>query len=314
MPARPSARVRKSPAQPAAPKLKIHVLRCGKTGVDPAVLDRDISRNPLAYTGLFRPMSNRIWLPVRAYLIEHPKGRVLINTGWNPEVRNRPLYTLGPMLYCATPYLPVGESIRERLRALDLSPDMLDLVLLTHLESDAAGGLCEVRKAKKIAVHRDEWIAANALIPRYNVNSNNWQGIRVRTFTFPEPALGGQPETPYRDVFGDGSVCVVPLAGRTPGMVGVRVTWGGKFVLIVGDAAYFEDNWNLLTLPGPSFDVLDSALTLDYIRTQSKDPNCLCILASHDPAVQPDLIELGLRANFFYSGNRTNRVDPADKE
>ena len=313
MPVRQTS-ARRAAGRPSLPKIKIHVLRCGKTGVDPAVLDRQISRNPLAYTGLLRPMSNRIWLPVRAYLIEHPRGRMLINTGWNPEVRNRPLRTLGPMLYCATPYLPVGESIGERLRALDLSPDMLDLVLLTHLESDAAGGLCEVRKAKKVAVSRDEWIAANDLCPRYNVNSNNWQGIRVRTFTFPEPRTTGAPEAPVRDVFGDGTVCVVPLAGRTPGMVGVRVSCGDKFVLIVGDAAYFKDNWELLTLPGPSFDILDSALTLDYIRTQSRDPNCLCVLASHDPAAQPDRIELGQRCNFFYSGDRTNRVDAADKE
>lgn len=35
-------------------KIKIHVMKCGEVGVDPAVPDRGVSGNPLAYTGLFR--------------------------------------------------------------------------------------------------------------------------------------------------------------------------------------------------------------------------------------------------------------------
>ena len=29
---------------------------------------------------------NRIWLPVSAYFIEHPKGKILIDTGWNRAI------------------------------------------------------------------------------------------------------------------------------------------------------------------------------------------------------------------------------------
>ena len=35
-------------------KIKIHVFHTGDVGVDPAVPFRDVSRNPIAYTGLFR--------------------------------------------------------------------------------------------------------------------------------------------------------------------------------------------------------------------------------------------------------------------
>lgn len=68
-------------------KIKIHVFHCGEVGVDPAVSFRDVSKNPIAYTGIGRSNKLRIWLPVSAYLIEHPKGLILIDTGWHKEVR-----------------------------------------------------------------------------------------------------------------------------------------------------------------------------------------------------------------------------------
>lgn len=35
-------------------KVKVHVFHTGEVNVDPAVPFRDISRNPIAYTGLLR--------------------------------------------------------------------------------------------------------------------------------------------------------------------------------------------------------------------------------------------------------------------
>ncbi len=40
-------------------KIKIHVFHTGEVGVDPAVPFRDVSRNPIAYTGLFRSKKKR---------------------------------------------------------------------------------------------------------------------------------------------------------------------------------------------------------------------------------------------------------------
>lgn len=54
--------------------IKVYELNCGQVGVDPAVPDRSISRNTIAYTGLFRSAKRRIWLPVKAFFIVHPKG------------------------------------------------------------------------------------------------------------------------------------------------------------------------------------------------------------------------------------------------
>lgn len=79
--------------------IKVHILNCGEVGVDPAVPFRDVSKNPIAYTGIGRSKKLRIWLPVTAYLIEHPNGKILIDTGWHSDVRTNPIKHLSPLLY-----------------------------------------------------------------------------------------------------------------------------------------------------------------------------------------------------------------------
>jgi hypothetical protein len=55
------------------------------------VPDRGVSKNAAAYTGLFRSARRRIWLPVKIFLIEHPKGAILVDTGWDSAVRAHPV-------------------------------------------------------------------------------------------------------------------------------------------------------------------------------------------------------------------------------
>ncbi|MCI2154953.1 MAG: hypothetical protein LKK26_09465 [Solobacterium sp.] len=49
--------------------IKVHVLACGSTIVDEALPFSDRSRNPLAFTGLFRGKTHQCSVPVRAYLM-----------------------------------------------------------------------------------------------------------------------------------------------------------------------------------------------------------------------------------------------------
>jgi N-acyl homoserine lactone hydrolase len=74
--------------------IRIHILRCGSVGVDEAVPNRGVSKNALAYTGLFRTRRHHITLPVKAFYIEHPKGRILVDTAWDSAVREHPIRTL----------------------------------------------------------------------------------------------------------------------------------------------------------------------------------------------------------------------------
>lgn len=85
---------------------KIHILPCGSTIVDEALPFSNKSKNPLAFTGILRGKKHKISVPVTAYLIEHPKGLILVDTGWDTAVRtNARKYegfsiTLLPRVFC----------------------------------------------------------------------------------------------------------------------------------------------------------------------------------------------------------------------
>ena len=63
--------------------IKIHVLHCGSMLVSKAVPYGGGVNLKNVRRGVFDKLSKRIELPVSAYLIEHPKGKVLIDTGWS---------------------------------------------------------------------------------------------------------------------------------------------------------------------------------------------------------------------------------------
>ena len=62
--------------------IKIHVFHTGEVCVSPNLPFGGDDCNAIKASGIFEKKDTRLWLPVSAYLIEHPKGRLLVDTGW----------------------------------------------------------------------------------------------------------------------------------------------------------------------------------------------------------------------------------------
>lgn len=93
--------------------IKIHILQCGIVGTDETIPDKLKSKNPFAFSGVFRK-KHRVWLPVFAYLIEHPKGKILVDTGWHKDVRvNERKHMSFRLNVASKAKLPKGEAIDE---------------------------------------------------------------------------------------------------------------------------------------------------------------------------------------------------------
>ena len=73
-------------------------------------------------------------LPIPAYLIEHPRGTALFDTGMHPACQHDPAGRVGPRIagLFGFNYHP-GEEISARLAALGRDPGRIDLIITSHL-------------------------------------------------------------------------------------------------------------------------------------------------------------------------------------
>lgn len=269
--------------------IKIHVLHCGSVGIDDATLQKEKTCHPAPYSGILRSKKHQIIVPVSAYLIEHPKGLILIDTSWDSIVRTDARKYLGWIHYTAsTPYLPAGQAIDEQIKQLGFQISDIDYLFLSHLHTDHVSGLRLVKEAKRILVSDIELNHAkkNPMIYKPFM----WENTKLETFSFDKTDIG--PEKLSYDVFGDNSVVFVNLPGHTLGMAGSIIQNNGKFVLLCSDAGYMHDSWDKLLIPGITVDVKKAATSIKWVQEMSKNPNCLEVIANHDTAVKPSVIEL----------------------
>ena len=280
--------------------IKIHVLHTGKVCVSPDLPYGGENCSPVKASGLFARKSERLWLPVSCYLIEHPKGLVLVDTGWHRDMSPNGVYdkkaqieSLGSWaLYKVNQgVLPAGEAISEQLANRGFKPSDIDLVLLTHLDCDHANGLKLVADAKRILAARDEIDSVGkGFVARTRYQSRWWDGTKIEYFDW-----NGKegPHGKSFDVFGDGSLVCIAIPGHADGLFAVKATGAdGRFALLFSDGGYSRRSWEDMVVSGIANDRSAQKKSLEWIREQSLDPLCVESLANHDPEVRPHVIEL----------------------
>lgn len=278
--------------------MKIHVMHTGEVRVSPYLPFGGDNCNMLKASGLTTPKNEWIWLPVSVYLIEHPKGLILVDTGWHRNMSPEGFYdkkaqikSLGSrILYHVNQgRIPLGKAVDEQLSEMGIMPNELDYVLLTHLDCDHANGLEAVRDAKHILCAAEELDCArkNSLI-RYK--KKWWKDVDLHTFEW----NGSEgPSKKSFDLFGDGSIKMINIPGHCDGLCAVKITnEEGRYVLLFSDGGYATKSWKEMITSGVALDKNKQRLSLQWIREQSMDANCIESLATHDTEIRPHVIEL----------------------
>lgn len=270
-------------------KIKIHVFHCGEVGVDPAVPFRDVSRSPIAYTGIGRSKKLRKWLPVSAYLIEHPKGLILFDTGWHSDVRLDQRKHMSSRLNMASKArLLEGEAIDEHLDKLGIKPEKLEYVFISHMDVDHVSGVELVKDAKNILISEEEFVAAQKFNIRYN--KKLWKDVNIKSFKMKDSKYG--PFNRAFDVFNDGTVLMIDAKGHTDGNIVGMINNNEKFILLTGDCGYAKDSWEKIRLPGPVANKDNMIASLKWVQKMANNKDCMEILATHDPTIKPHVIEI----------------------
>ena len=189
---------------------------------------------------LLKGESGMITVPVPSYLIVHPKGRVLFDTGLHEKELENPADYAGDVIArYHTFHFSAGEEIGARLRAIGVDPDGINIVVNSHLHFDHCGGNAQLPNAD-ILIQRRELEHARATGSTNGYLVTDWDtGQRFRE-------VDGE-----HDIFGDGTVVCLPTYGHTPGHQSLRVQTelGGEYILC-GDACYLKDSLEQMHAPG----------------------------------------------------------------
>ena len=279
--------------------IKIHVFHTGEVCVAPDLPFGGDNCNAIKASGVFGRKEDRLWLPVSAYLIEHPKGKFLVDTGWARDVspngefdKKAQIKSLGSvMLYEVNQgRIGLGQCIDEQLLEMGIKDSDIDAVLITHLDCDHANGLKQVKNAKKFMVSADEVKFANKITNKVRYYKGWWEGIDLTEFEWND---NQGPVGKSYDLLGDGSIELINIPGHADGLYAVKVkNEEGKFVLLFSDGGYARKSWEEQITSGIAADKQLQKQSLAWIREQSLDENCVESLANHDPDIAPHVIEL----------------------
>ena len=213
----------------------------------------------------------RFRVPTPCYLIDHPKGKVLFDSGLHLELQHDPAARLGTLATMFNVECRPGDEVRARLAALDVDAGAIRFLVNSHLHFDHSGGNHQIPGAQ-LVVQRREWeaghepdqIAANYYDPR---NYDLGHDVLV---------VDGE-----HDLFGDGSVVCIPTWGHTPGHQSLRVRGEHGDVVLAADACYLRRTLDDLHLPAVLHDreaMLRSLDALRALRTRGAQ-----IFYGHDP-------------------------------
>lgn len=229
-------------SKPEPPKpvgLKLYVFDCGSIEV------LDIS--------LFHPgygEGEHKTLVDSCYLVIHPKGSLLWDTGLPDTLVNQP----DGVNFMGKFQLRVKRPLMAQLQEIGVSPEMVRYLGISHMHNDHLGNAALFHRAT-LLIQRAEYDAAFGPSPeKFGFDAQSYASLRSN----PVRKLEGD-----YDVFGDGKVVIRRTPGHTPGhqSLFLRLPETGN-VLLSGDLVHFTENWEKHGVPGFNFSKEKSLQTM----------------------------------------------------
>lgn len=229
----------------------VHALRGGGFETELALLDAEA------------PAGQSVYEPIFFYLIRHSRAVVLFDAGLSSDRIGGSGATTDPRVRLAA---EDTDAAVHGLREIDVAPEMVTHVVLSHLHYDHAGGLGAFSAATAVVQSGERRAAREhgAYAPAEFAAHANWL------------ELDGE-----HDLLGDGAIRLVPTPGHSPGHQSALVVLPGQPVILAGDAGAHPSLLRRGRLPADCHDAeafASSWARLTALETEQR----AVLLGSHD--------------------------------
>ena len=200
--------------------MRIHPLSTGTVRVTTA-FERGSGPVPLRQLRAIRDRHYTDPLPIHAWLVEHPDGPLLVDTGELADVRDMPWAR-----FSVTPQ----DEIDRLLSGVGVAPKDLKAIVFTHLHLDHRDGLARLPKVPALVGETE--------LRRSPLGRRALRGRATTTIRLRHEPFGAFPTS--APLTGDGTIRAVPIPGHTLGQLAIVIDEGDRHVMLAGDSAYSQ--------------------------------------------------------------------------
>ena len=241
------------------------------------IFEAGILRSKKHYFTLNQGVNQQFDVPVPFFLIDHPQGPVLFDTGNALEtVHDKENHWKG-IVGAYDPVMTEQQWCGNAIRQAGFAPEDIKYVILSHLHLDHAGGVGHFPNARYV-VQRDELHFAYVPDPYMKLayirkdfdKDVNWM------------ILEGWKHDRF-DLYGDGAITIYFTPGHTPGHQALLLNLKNSGpMFLAADSCYTKANLQDGVLPGLMWNAEETVRSVERMRYLHEARGAQ-IITGHDP-------------------------------